>query len=107
MKKGYYWIPRTDFTWNAMQFYKSWIIGDIGFDMKCGEIHFRLSYYFPVGSIFHFTGNKKKYVIKERKRTYGLQYIAKRMDGCPLTKEDIDLFTSGHSVVRDGYENGV
>ncbi len=103
MKKGYYWIPQTDFTWNAMQFYESRIVGDITFDMRGGKAYFSLSLYFPVGSVFHFIGGKENYVITEREKKPGLRYVAERADGCPLTKTDIIWFTSGHSIRRDGF----
>lgn len=103
MKKGYYWIPQTDFTWNAMQFYEARIIGDIKFDMRGGKVYCSLSFYFPVGSVFHFTGSKRNYVAVERERKPGLHYIVERADHCPLTKEDIIWFTSGHTVRRDGF----
>lgn len=102
MAKGYYWIPQKDNTINAMQFYKASLIGSARFDFKKNLIHFRIDKYFPVGSVFHFTGNCNDYVIKCRKRVPGLFYTAHRLDGCPLNLDDVDVFNSGRFLERNG-----
>lgn len=66
-----------------MQFYEARIVGDIKFDMRGGRVYCSLSFYFPVGSVFHFTGSKRNYVVVERERKPGLHYIVERADHCP------------------------
>lgn len=103
MAKGYYWIPQTDFTLNAMQFYQASVFGDIKFDFKKNEITFKLDKFFPVGSIFHFVGNCGEYVITCRLKKPGLHYVAKRTDDCPINHNDIAAFNSGRCVRRTGF----
>ena len=105
-KKGYYWIKQPDFTLNALQYYQASVVGDIKFDLKRGLVYARLDRYFPVGSVFHFTGNTKEYYITARERKPGLFYVIKRTDGCGITADDIQVFESGRYVHRTGYAHG-
>lgn len=106
-KKGYYWIPQKDNTENGAQFFQANVVGDVYFDFKENMIHVSLDRYFPVGSVFHFTGNCTEYYIKSRKRIPGLFFIACRSDGCPLTNEDIDIFSSGRTLRRTGFAHSI
>ena len=106
-KKGYYWIPQKDNTENGVQFFQANVVGDVYFDFKENMIHVSLDRYFPVGSVFHFTGNCTEYYIKSRKRIPGLFFIACRSDGCPLTNEDIDIFSSGRTLRRTGFAHSI
>ena len=106
-KKGYYWIPQKDNTENGARFFQANVVGDVYFDFKENMIHVSLDRYFPVGSVFHFTGNCTEYYIKSRKRIPGLFFIACRSDGCPLTNEDIDIFSSGRTLRRTGFAHSI
>ena len=106
-KKGYYWIPQKDNTENGARFFQANVVGDVYFDFKENMIHVSLDRYFPVGSVFHFTGNCTEYYIKSRKRIPGLFFIVCRSDGCPLTNEDIDIFSSGRTLRRTGFAHSI
>lgn len=106
-KKGYYWIPQEDNTENGTQFFQANVVGDVYFDFKENMIHVSLDRYFPVGSVFHFTGNCTEYYIKSRKRIPGLFFIACRSDGCQLTSEDVDIFSSGRTLRRTGFAHSM
>lgn len=107
-KKGYYWIKPVDMTLNGMKYYQAQVVGNIEFHRSEGRIVFRLTRYFPVGSIFHFMHTKENYVITKRLKVPGLVYEAKREDDGPLLPGDYSRFTSGRNVYRTGFlhENG-
>ena len=102
-KQGYYWIPQVDMTLNGQQYYEALVMGRPEFDMKKHLIRFRLSRYFPVGSILHFLKDNTEYVIKCRLKRPGLWYEAKRVDGGSIVPEDIERFTSKKPVYRCGF----
>ena len=90
-------------TLNGMKYYQAQIVGNIEFRRSEGRIVFRLTRYFPVGSIFHFIHTKENYVITKRLKVPGLVYEARREDCLPLNVGDISRFTSGRYVYRTGY----
>lgn len=103
MKKGYYWIKPIDNTLNGLQHYQASVIGDIEFKVDKGRVAFKLNHYFPVGSVFHFMHTKCNYVITKRLIRRGLWYEARREDGCKLEPGDIERFTSGRYIYRNGF----
>lgn len=102
-KKGYYWIKPVDNTLNAIQYYQAKVIGNIEFHRGEGRIVFRLTRYFPVGSIFHFMHTCENYVITKRLKKPGLVFEARREDSGPLSPGDYSRFTSGRNVYRTGF----
>ena len=102
MKRGYFWIPQTDFSLNGIKHGEAKVIGNIKVDFKNGYVEFRLNNNFPIGTIFHFMHNKVDYVIFERVKAWGLKYRARRADGEKLTGADFQRFTSGRSIYRSG-----
>lgn len=102
-KKGYYWIPPTDYTLNGQEYYNAKIIGDVKYDFKKNRIQFALDKFFPVGSIFHFAGNCFNYIITRRLKMWGTKYEVRREDDCNIGPDDIERFESGRTVHRDGF----